>query len=79
MKILRKLLTLAVQDTNKFEQSLDAEIENLHTIARLSAQYPDLPLSSHNQSPNKKTRVSNCHNEKVILNIQQNLSIYEKN
>jgi len=45
MKILRKLLTLAVQDTNKFEQSLDAEIENLHTIARLSAQYPDLPLS----------------------------------
>jgi len=45
MKILRKLLTLAVQDTNKFEQSLDAEKENPHTLARLSAQYPDLPLS----------------------------------
>lgn len=45
MKILRKLLTLAVHDTNKFEQSLDAEIENQQILARLSAQYPDLPLS----------------------------------
>jgi len=45
MKLLRKLLTLAVQDTNNFKQSSDAEIENPDTITRLSAQYPDLPLS----------------------------------